>query len=140
MIRCFHHELLHMLDYKIMGGYAKADPKWEKLNPKDVTYGRGGKYNRDSNAFLQKVPNFVNAYAQCAVEEDKAETWSAMVVDPRSILEHEEKVIVKKGECIGLRIQKKICNKIDREFWERCQARCSERLRYEDSFRIQSSR
>ena len=27
-----------MLDYKMMGGYAKKDPEWEALNPPGVKY------------------------------------------------------------------------------------------------------
>lgn len=131
MIRCFHHELLHMLDYKMMGGYAKSDPDWEELNPPGVTYGNGGKYNRDSNAFLMKVPHFINAYAQSATEEDKAETWSAMVVHPTSIIEHDERVIRKKGERIAHRVRTQICPQMDHRFWQRCKARHIARQVYE---------
>merc|ERR1712224_135346 len=123
MVRCFHHELLHMLDYRMMGGYAKTDADWEALNPPGVKYGRGGKYNRDSNAFLQKVPHFINAYAQSATEEDKAETFSAKVVDPQSIDKHEEEVIRRKGHCIAGRIKKQLCRQMDDSFWKRCQER-----------------
>lgn len=85
--RVLHHELYHMIDwlddYKVY-----QDDQWKQLNHKQFTYGRGGKYvQHDPTMGLvqNKTPGFLTRYSMQGVEEDKAELFSFMMMDPQLV-------------------------------------------------------
>jgi hypothetical protein len=82
--RCVHHELFHYLDEQD-DGKVYEDPAFAELNPKEFRYGKGGAAAQgDSNASLPDpaVPGFLTPYARAGVEEDKAEVFSFLMIDP----------------------------------------------------------
>ncbi|MBL8751700.1 MAG: hypothetical protein JNK15_00250 [Planctomycetes bacterium] len=82
--RCVHHELFHYLDERD-DGKVYQDPAFAALNAKDFTYGKGGAAAQgDDKASLPTaaVPGFLTPYARAGVEEDKAEVFSFLMIDP----------------------------------------------------------
>ncbi len=78
----FHHEFFHLLEQELNGSCYFKDPKWNKLNPEDFIYGKGGKYQRGENEYplTHPKPGFINLYSTSAIEEDKAEIFAALFV------------------------------------------------------------
>jgi len=77
-----HHELFHYFDFMVSG--SRVDPgieaDWNKLNPKNFKYGRGGEYERvymDINKKDQMY--FVSHYSMSQCCEDRAETYSRLM-------------------------------------------------------------
>lgn len=91
LARIMHHEIYHFLD--VYGGAAAAaeagDPEWAALNPPGFRYGEGGGAAAQTahHLYQEQVfsadanPAFVSSYAMSAPEEDRAETFAALVVD-----------------------------------------------------------
>lgn len=82
--RLIHHEVFHFLDYAD-DDQVQRDPEWEKLNDRWFVYGSGGRFERDPRSSARgsaSLPGFVTRYAQSALEEDKAETFAFLMVDP----------------------------------------------------------
>ncbi len=84
--RLLHHEVFHFADYA-EDNQVQRDPAWAALNDHWFVYGDGGRYMRDADAsrLTDKLPGFVTRYATSALEEDKAETFSFMMVAPADI-------------------------------------------------------
>jgi hypothetical protein len=79
-----HHEYFHIIDYKD-DGQLYRDDAWSALNPPDFKYGAGGKTAQGDpsiGVWTDKNPGFLDKYAMTGVEEDKAEVFAAMVIDP----------------------------------------------------------
>ncbi len=78
----FHHELFHFIDYSA-NELIRLDPEWADLNPAGFTYGAGGDrvYHDPETAYRWESPpsGFVSLYATMGAEEDKAETFAAMM-------------------------------------------------------------
>jgi len=84
MRRVIHHEFFHLVDYKDDGKVYKDD-HWLALNQDDFRYGKGGKTAQDDHnvsLLTDKIPGFLNRYATSGIEEDKAELFSFLVVQP----------------------------------------------------------
>lgn len=79
--RVIHHEFFHMVDQRMKLIY--RDPEWSKLNPPGFRYGSGGAKMRTSGVgkLTDTIPGFLTLYGTAAVEEDKAELFSHMIVD-----------------------------------------------------------
>ncbi len=77
-----HHEFFHMMDYRM--GKLSRDPEWAKLNPKSFHYGSGGAKMRDPKVgvLTSEIPGFLTMYGTAAIEEDKAELYSHLLIDP----------------------------------------------------------
>jgi len=79
-----HHELWHMIDYRLRGAsFAAADAEWEAANKPGFRYGLGGKHMRSDAASSQLASapdgHFLNRYCTSAIMEDKAEVWAALM-------------------------------------------------------------
>jgi hypothetical protein len=78
----FHHELFHLVDYAD-DELIRHDPEWTALNPPGFAYGAGGDraYHDEATAYAWDVPppGFVSLYATLGAEEDKAETYAALM-------------------------------------------------------------
>ena len=75
--RLLHHELFHMID-EAAHGTIRNDPEWKSLNPSAFRYAR----TASTVAASATAPGFITGYSQNAVEEDKAELFSCLVVMP----------------------------------------------------------
>lgn len=98
-----HHEFFHAVDWKD-DGELYGDAVWSKLNPAAFKYGSGGAEVRDDDAgtLTDKFPGFLSRYAKSGVEEDKAETFSWLMVEPAVVLKRakKDKVLGKKVEAL----------------------------------------
>jgi len=81
--RLFHHELFHLIDFAD-DGVIDSDADWAALNPTRFRYGPGGENSQStgSDVFTMrgKTAGFVTGYCESALEEDKAELFSCLMV------------------------------------------------------------
>jgi hypothetical protein len=76
-----HHELYHMMAVEL-GGWSLHDPAWAALNDAGFTYGQDitratiNPINRGAPG----KPGFVTYYAMTSIEEDRAETFAALMI------------------------------------------------------------
>jgi len=77
-----HHEFFHMIDERM--GLMNPDREWSDLNPSTFKYGDGGKNMRTAGVgkLTSDIPGFLTLYGTSAVEEDKAELFAHLIVDP----------------------------------------------------------
>jgi len=77
-----HHEFYHLLDER--QGKIWVDKPWSELNPPDFHYGKGGAAMREAGVgkLTDKLPGFITLYSTSAIEEDKAEIFAHLLVDP----------------------------------------------------------
>jgi hypothetical protein len=86
--RVLHHEVFHLIDYRDDGN-VYADEEWFRLNPRNFEYLKSvskatAKYG-DLTALNVSQPGLLSGYSAVSLEEDKAELFSFMVVDPRMV-------------------------------------------------------
>ncbi len=85
--KVIHHEFFHIVDLKD-DGRVYEDERWGRLNPPGFRYGPGGaKFQNDPTATTtgKDLPGFMNRYATAGVEEDKAEMFAHMMVEPQRV-------------------------------------------------------
>lgn len=113
-----HHEFFHMIDERMRT--LKQDREWAKLNPKGFQYGTGGDKMRTSNVgeLTDKIPGFLTLYGTAAVEEDKAELYSHLIVDPEFVTAQAKKdsVLAAKIELLKKRLET-YSSVFKAEFW-----------------------
>lgn len=115
-----HHEFFHAVDWKD-DGELYGDAKWSKLNAESFRYGNGGAELRDDDAgvLTDKFPGFLTRYARSGVEEDKAETFSWLVVEPETVLKRakKDKVLGKKVEALK-KLLVEAAKDVDEGWWK----------------------
>jgi hypothetical protein len=85
--KVIHHEFFHIVDLRD-DGQLYEDERWARLNPAGFRYGAGGaKAQHDPTVSItgRDEPGFVNRYAMSGVEEDKAEVFAHLMVEPRQM-------------------------------------------------------
>jgi hypothetical protein len=85
--KVIHHDFFHMIDYRDDGSLY-ADKEWESLNPRGFHYGNGGanaQGDSQSSLLTDRYPGFLNSYSKTGVEEDKAEIFANLVVEPNYV-------------------------------------------------------
>ena len=120
--KALHHEFFHILDFQDDGRVYK-DAGWAALNPAGFKYGNGGVSAQDSpdtSLLTDKYPGFLNHYSTTGVEEDKAEMYANMIVDPAHVEERAKKdpVVAAKAERMR-QLLAAFCPEVDATFWER---------------------
>jgi hypothetical protein len=77
-----HHEFFHMMDERM--GVMRKDPAWAALNPPSFKYGSGGAKMRTNGVgdLNSDIPGFITKYGTSAIEEDKAELYAHLIIDP----------------------------------------------------------
>jgi len=117
-----HHEFFHIIDYAA-DGRVYQDNRWQALNPAKFKYGRGGRnaQNRSTTSVLtDKYPGFLNHYSTTGVEEDKAEVFANMIVNPAYVERRTKKDGVVKAK---VRLMKdllvRFCPDMNERFWEK---------------------
>src|SRR5262245_2643774 len=91
--KVIHHEFFHIIDLRD-DGKLYEDDRWAKLNPPDFKYGPGGAKLQDDPSVTttgQDQPGFLNRYAAAGVEEDKAEIFAHLMVEPKPLAERAKK-------------------------------------------------
>jgi len=82
--KVIHHEFFHIIDYRDDGNVYQ-DERWEKLNPPTFVYRGSGADAQDvqtTSVLTDQFPGFLNHYSTTAVEEDKAEVFANLMVNP----------------------------------------------------------
>ncbi len=81
--RALHHDFFHMIDERDDPD-GRIDPAWASLNPPGTRYGSGGWWmqTKGVGTLREDLPGFLTAYSTSAVEEDKAEVYSHLLLDP----------------------------------------------------------
>ena len=85
--KVIHHEFFHIIDYYDDGNIYQ-DERWKGLNPAAFNYGRGGRNVQqlaETSVLVDKFPGFLNHYSTTGVEEDKAEIFANLIVDPSHV-------------------------------------------------------
>jgi hypothetical protein len=120
--RVIHHEFFHMIDTRD-DGVLYGDPAWSKLNSAGFQYGSGGKNAQgDSQAGVARddLPGFIDTYAMTGVEEDKAEVFAFLMVDPAGFESRaaRDPVLRAKGRAMRALLLD-FCPEMDAAFWRR---------------------
>ena len=88
LARVFHHEFYHMLDGP-RSARVLNEAAWREVNPAEFSYGRGGgtAYTSLGDFFSIRSPTdgFITAYAMTAIEEDRAEVFSTLILMPKEV-------------------------------------------------------
>ena len=120
--KVIHHEFFHIIDF-MDDGQLYSDERWAALNPKGFKYGAGGSTaQKDSSMSLvnNRVAGFLNKYSTMGVEEDKAEVFANMVVNPNvmELRAKQDKVIKAKMRRMT-ELLEAFSPETDKTFWER---------------------
>lgn len=107
--RLVHHEVFHFVDYA-EDDQVQTDRDWSELAERERVFGSGGRFLRDpAGARLGSgPPGFVTRYATSALEEDKAETFSFLMVAPAALAElsNRDAVLSEKRQRVQRQIQR----------------------------------
>ncbi len=120
--KVFHHEFFHIVDLRD-DGTLYADERWAQLNHDDFRYGTGGKNAQDfsdTSLLTDKYPGFLNHYSTTGVEEDKAELFANLIVEPEYVAQQAAKdaVVQAKIECLKDELRS-FCDDVDEDFWKK---------------------
>ena len=117
--RVFHHELFHM--FEGLTKKHKYDYEWINLNNrKENDYlGQVNIATDKGYALARSIPGFISRYSNSVEYEDKAETFSSLIIDHDEVMKIASKdpVLLKKVELIKKRVHKAIPS-IDENFWK----------------------
>lgn len=121
--KVIHHELYHLIDCcdDFNGLY---DNHWKKLNHSGFTYYDDLLVGQQHKPAAKPANGFISTYAMTAVEEDKAETFSHMIVDYKGIekVAKTDAVLRRKMERMKV-LMNKFSSEFDDSFWnERAKA------------------
>ena len=113
-----HHELYHMFDYALDGGF--VDPDWARLNPLGFRYrGHGRLYRNASSQLGSGGRGFVTEYAQAAVEEDKAELVRALITEAKKTKQLARQDAILRQKIDRLKTELEQHGGLDGRFWRR---------------------
>lgn len=90
--KVLHHEFFHMVD-QVDDGLLYRDDRWSSANPEGFRYGAGGnaaQTTQGTGALSDKYPGFLNHYSTTGVEEDKAEIFAYLFIDPAELARRAE--------------------------------------------------
>lgn len=124
MRRVIHHDFFHIVDWK-NDFMLMQDAAWCRLNADGFHYGIGGAAAQDDNQaglLDPQLPGFLNRYSQTAVEEDKAEIFSILIVQRQHILDRaaQDRILDAKMQRMQRSLQD-FCPEMNERFWERAQ-------------------
>jgi hypothetical protein len=118
--KVIHHEIFHIIDLRD-DGYLYQDERWAGLNPPGFKYGPGGAKLQDDPTVTitgRDEPGFLNRYAAAGVEEDKAELFAHMIVEPKAVATRAEKDKYVRAKVERMReLLSAFSAKMDDDFW-----------------------
>ena len=122
MRKVVHHEFFHIIDFRDDGLLYKDD-RWGRLNPDKFKYGDGGRNAQsfsETSLLTDKFPGFLNHYSTTGVEEDKAEVFANMIVEPKHVEDKKRKDPVFDTKVRAMKeLLASFCVQVDEKFWER---------------------
>ena len=89
----FHHELFHMVDYRVFGSPGDQ-PGWNVLNPRGAAYLGMTAYAdtlRAGGGLGHSDPSFITDYGRATAAEDRAETFRVLMSEPALAAERRAK-------------------------------------------------
>jgi hypothetical protein len=120
--KVIHHEFFHIIDLRD-DGKLYEDERWAKLNPPGFKYGRGGAQLQDDPTVTttgRDEPGFLNRYAASGVEEDKAEVFAHMIVEPKLMAERAKQDRYMRAKVERMReLLAEFAPNADEQFWKR---------------------
>jgi hypothetical protein len=119
--RLLHHEVFHFADLADDADVL-SDPAWAKLNPAGFAYGHGGRDMRQpaASALTDGLPGFLTRYATSALEEDKAEVFAFLMVQPSEVARRARSDAVLAAKARRIRaIAQALDPAMDAAFWAR---------------------
>jgi len=120
--KVIHHEYFHIIDY-MDDGRVYQDKRWAALNLVDFKYGSGGRNVQNlgtTSVLTEKFPGFLNHYSTTGVEEDKAEVFANMIIDPAYVEDRASKNHVLLAKVERMRdLLLSFCPEMNEEFWEK---------------------
>jgi hypothetical protein len=123
--KVIHHDFFHMIDYRDDGNLY-IDKEWESLNPAGFHYGTGGANAQNdslSSVLTDRYPGFLNSYSRTGVEEDKAEIFANLIVEPASVERRCQSDAVLRSKVAALkRLLVRFSPDADERFWARTAA------------------
>ena len=120
--KVIHHEFFHVVDYRD-DGELYSDSQWSMLNPRGFRYGAGGAFVQEDEEAGTLVDTseagFLSPYSLAGVEEDKAEVFALLLLEPLRILAiaAEDRVIGEKVRYMQSLLEE-FCADMDSRFWE----------------------
>lgn len=119
--KVIHHEFFHIIDL-VDDGNLYEDVRWVKLNPPDFKYGPGGAKLQDDptvTAICNDLPGFFNRYAASGVEEDKAEVFAHLIVEPKWMADRAKKDKYMRAKVERMKeLLADFAPKVDDAFWK----------------------
>lgn len=120
--KVIHHEFFHLVDFKD-DGLVYTDKSWTALNPSTFQYGTGGRNAQNdasTSVLTNRFPGFLNHYSTTGVEEDKAEMFANMLVEPRHVERRAKNDPVIKSKVEAMKsLMLKFCPEVNEDFWKR---------------------
>lgn len=122
--KVIHHEFFHIIDL-LDDGKLYRDERWAALNPKEHRYGDGGRNSQNlatTSVLTDKIPGFLNHYSTTGVEEDKAEIFANLIVEPELVQKRAETDAVLKAKTAQMRdLLADFCPEMNEDFWKKAQ-------------------
>lgn len=118
--KVIHHEFFHIIDIRD-DGLLYEDERWAKLNPAGFRYGSGGARLQDDPTVTvpKDEPGFLNRYAAAGVEEDKAEVFAHLMVEPKMMTDRAAKDKYMRAKVERMKeLLAAFTPKADEAFWE----------------------
>ncbi len=118
--KVIHHEYFHLIDLRDDGELYR-DEAWTRLNPPGFRYGSGGRNAQDDPtvSLPLETPGFLNRYAMTGVEEDKAELFAHLMVEPGVVARRARGDSVLRAKVRRLKaLLAAFCPAVDRGFWK----------------------
>lgn len=120
--KVIHHEFFHIIDYRDDGS-VYTDERWSALNPAKFQYGNGGQNAqalRETSVLTDKFPGFLNHYSTTGVEEDKAEVFANLIIEPAYVEDRAKTDPVLKAKIQRMKeLLIKFCPEMKDAFWEK---------------------
>lgn len=128
-----HHEFFHLVDYRD-DGRVYQDDAWQQLNPAGFAYGPGGaqvQEDRRQSRFRQPTRGFLTHYATSGVEEDKAELFAHLLVNPEHVSRCAAEDAVLDRKVVRLKaLLRSFCGELDGDFWQQVTATAQQRREF----------
>ncbi len=120
-----HHEFFHIVDMSDDRRY--VDPTWERINPTTFRYsGDAWSLRSDDGVWHldDSLVGFLNRYSTAAVEEDKAEIFAHMMVQPQEVQRRAEGDVIIRSKSDAMRgLLRRMSPDMDDGFWAQIDSR-----------------